>query len=63
MRNVRSRTAHGQLDLRPFNGTRAASELVYGKEVTLQTFGKDMYRHTIADVLLLDGINVNPALV
>ena len=38
---------------------QAASELVYGKEVTLQTFGKDKYGRTIADVLLPDGMNVN----
>ena len=47
-------------------GTRAkqaASELVYGKEVTLQTHGKDRYGRTLADVLLTDGTNVNHALV
>jgi micrococcal nuclease len=47
-------------------GTRAkqaASELVFGKQVTLQTFGKDKYGRTIADVLLPDGRNVNHALV
>ena len=47
-------------------GTRAkqaASELVYGKEVTLQTHGLDKYRRTIADVLLPDGTNVNHTLV
>ncbi len=42
---------------------QAASELVYGKEVTLQTHGKDRYGRTIADVLLLDGTNVNHTLV
>jgi endonuclease YncB( thermonuclease family) len=43
-------------------GTRAkqaASELVFGREVTLQTYGKDKYGRTIADVLLPDGSNVN----
>jgi micrococcal nuclease len=47
-------------------GTRAkqaASELVYRKEVTLQTHGKDKYRRTLADVLLPDGMNVNHTLV
>lgn len=29
----------------------------------LQTFGKDKYGHTIADVLLPDGTNVNHTLV
>src|SRR5262249_55903809 len=41
----------------------AASELVFGKDVTLNTFGKDKYGRTIADVLLLDGTNVNHLLV
>ena len=47
-------------------GTRAkqaASELVYGKEVTLQTHSLDKYGRTIADVLLPDGTNVNHTLV
>jgi len=47
-------------------GTRAkqaASELVLGGEVTLQTYGKDKYGRTLADVLLLDGSNVNHTLV
>ena len=47
-------------------GTRAkqaASELVFGKEGTLQTFGKDKYGRTIADVLLPDGTNVYHTLV
>jgi endonuclease YncB( thermonuclease family) len=42
---------------------QAASELAYGKEVTLQTFGKDKYGRTIADVLLPGGTNVNHTLV
>jgi endonuclease YncB( thermonuclease family) len=47
-------------------GTRAkqaASALVFGKEVTLQTHGKDKYERTIGDVLLPDGTNVNHELV
>lgn len=31
---------------------QATSELAFGKDVTLQTFGKDKYKHTLADVLL-----------
>lgn len=42
---------------------QAASELVFGKQVTLQTYGKDKYGRTIADVLLPDGTNVNHELV
>lgn len=42
---------------------QAASTLVFGKEVTLQTHGKDKYGRTIADVLLPDGTNVNHELV
>jgi len=42
---------------------QAASELVFAKEVTVQTHGLDKYMRTIADVLLLDGTNVNHELV
>jgi endonuclease YncB( thermonuclease family) len=42
---------------------QAASELVYGKDVTLQTHGLDKFWRTLANVLLLDGSNVNQELV
>ena len=42
---------------------QAASALVFGKQVTLQTHGKDKYGRTLADVLLTDGTNVNQELV
>jgi micrococcal nuclease len=42
---------------------QAASELVFGKEVTLQTFGFDKYHRSLADVILPDGTNVNHTLV
>ena len=42
---------------------QAASDLVYGKEITLQTHGQDMYRRTLGDVFLSDGTNVNQELV
>lgn len=42
---------------------QAASDLAFGKEVTLQTHGLDKYTRTIADVLLPDGTNVNHTLV
>ena len=42
---------------------QAASELVYGKEVTLQTHGKDKYKRTLGEVILQDGTNVNQELV
>ena len=42
---------------------QAASELVFGKEVTLQTHGYDKYKRTLADVLLPDGTNANQELV
>ena len=41
----------------------AASELVLGKDVTLQTHGKDKYGRTLGDVFLVDGTNVNQELV
>ncbi|MEY4526599.1 MAG: Micrococcal nuclease [Nitrospirota bacterium] len=42
---------------------QAASALIFGKEVTLHTHGKDKYRRTIADVILPDGTKVNQELV
>jgi micrococcal nuclease len=42
---------------------QAASKLVFGKEVTIQTHGHDKYGRTLADVLLPDGTNVNHTLV
>jgi micrococcal nuclease len=42
---------------------QAASALVFGKDVILQTHGQDKYKRTLADVLLLDGTNVNHTLV
>jgi micrococcal nuclease len=41
----------------------AASDLVFGKDVTIQTHGNDKYTRTLADVLLSDGTNVNQELV
>ena len=42
---------------------QAASELVYGKKVTLQRHSYDKYKRTLADLLLPDGMNVYQALV
>lgn len=42
---------------------QATSARVFGKEVTLRTFGKDRYGRTIADVILPDGDNLNQILV
>jgi endonuclease YncB( thermonuclease family) len=42
---------------------QATSSLVFGKEVTLQTFGKHKYGRTIADVFISDGTNINHILV
>ena len=42
---------------------QAASDLAFGKEVTLQTHGYDKYKRTLADVILPDGTNVNQELV
>lgn len=41
----------------------AASELVFGKEVTIQTHGHDKYKRPIGKVILPDGMNVNQELV
>jgi endonuclease YncB( thermonuclease family) len=45
------------------NAKHTASALVFGKEVTLQTHGKDNYGRTLAEVLLPDGMNLNQELV
>jgi endonuclease YncB( thermonuclease family) len=42
---------------------QAASALVFGKDVLLQTHGQDKHRRTLADVFLLDGTHVNYTLV
>ena len=42
---------------------QAASALVFGKKVTIQTHGHDKYKRTLADVILPDGTNVNQELV
>ncbi len=42
---------------------QAASALVFGKDVTLHTHGKDKDRRTLANVFLSDGSNVNHELV
>ena len=44
-------------------GERAASSLVFGKQVTLHTHGHDKYQRTLGDVILLDGVNLNQELV
>ena len=42
---------------------QAASALAFGKDVTIQTFGKDKYKRTIAEVIPADGTHVNHTLV
>jgi len=42
---------------------QAASALVFGRDVILQTHGQDKYRRTLGDVFLLDGTKVNQELV
>lgn len=42
---------------------QATSAIIFGKEVTLETHGKDKYGRTIAEVLLSNGTNVNHDLV
>ena len=41
----------------------AASDLAFGKEVSVQTYGHDKYKRTLAEVYLPDGTNVNQTLV
>ena len=42
---------------------QAMSELVHGKEVTVQTHGHDKYKRTLANLILSDGTSVNQQLV
>jgi micrococcal nuclease len=42
---------------------QARLALVFGKEVLLQTYGRDNYGCTLADVRLLDGTHVNHTMV
>lgn len=42
---------------------QATSALVFGKDVSIQPHGRDKYGRTIADVMLLDGTNINHVLV
>ena len=41
---------------------QAASELVIGKTITVQPFGRDKYKRTLAEILLPDGTIVNHTL-
>lgn len=45
------------------NAKHAASALVFGKDVILDTHGQDKHGRTLADVFLLDGTHVNHTLV
>src|SRR5262245_8824628 len=45
------------------NAKQAASALVFGRDVILQTHGQDTYNRTLADVFLRDGTHVNHMLV
>jgi endonuclease YncB( thermonuclease family) len=42
---------------------QAASELVFDKDVTLPTSGKEKYGRTIGNVILPEGMNLNEELV
>jgi endonuclease YncB( thermonuclease family) len=45
------------------NAKHAASDLAFGKEVTVQTNGHDKYKRIIENAILPDGININHTLV
>ncbi len=45
------------------NAKHAASALVFGEDVTLQTHGLDKCGRTLADVFLLDGTHINHTLI
>ena len=54
---IRSKEPYGN------RAKQAASALVFGKEITIETHGFDRYSRAIGDVLLSDGTNVNHELV
>ena len=45
------------------NEKQAASALVFGRDVILQTHSQDKYNRTLADVFLRDGAHINHLLV
>ena len=45
------------------NAKHAASDLAFGKDVTIQTHGHDKYKRTIGDMILPDGTRANHTLV
>lgn len=45
------------------NAKHAASDLAFGKQVTIQTYGYDKFKRTLGDVILPDGMNLNQELV
>ena len=45
------------------NAKHAASDLAFGKEVTIQTHGLAMYKRLLGDVILPDGMMLNQELV
>jgi len=45
------------------NAKHAASDLAFGKEVTIQTYGHAKYKRIIGDAILPDGTNINHTLV
>ena len=42
---------------------QSASNLAFGKEITVHAYGHDKYRRTLGDVILPDGMNLNQELV
>ena len=42
---------------------QAASDLAFGKEVTIQTHGHDKYKRILGDVILPDGMSLNRELI
>jgi len=41
------------------NDKHAASDLPFGKEITIRTYGPDKYKFTIGNVILPEGKNLN----
>jgi endonuclease YncB( thermonuclease family) len=50
-------------EIKPPGLISGSTTVGFRKDVTVQTYGHDKYKRTLADVLLPDGTNVNRTLV
>ena len=60
---IKRTSAYGKSSLTQDRFNLPDAALVFGKEITLQTYGHDKYGRTLADVLLSHGTHVNHTLI